>query len=113
MTQRVNVKMNVPQINVTMPGASTWGSLSGKPEATAENDFIVADASLSWVKRTIAQVRTIIGLGTAAFQNIAYFAASHTHVETDITSDPFQTPVFANPFNLDATDHKDFISRSA
>jgi hypothetical protein len=35
-------------------------------------------------------------------------ASSHTHAATAVTSDPFQTPAFANPLNLDATTHKDF-----
>ena len=109
MADEVEVEIVEDEITVSVEGTSTWDTLTGKPTATAENDFIVADAALAWVKKTLAQVKTILGLGTAAFQNIAYFAlASHTHVETDITSDPFQTPVFANPLNLDATDHKDF-----
>lgn len=35
------------------------------PDAVAENDFIVADASLAWVKKTLAQVLTILGIPAA------------------------------------------------
>jgi len=111
MSCTVKVKMSLPEVHVKMYGAVNWNNLTGKPIATAENDFIVADASLSWVKRTIAQVRTIIGLGTAAFQNIAYFAlASHTQSASTITPLALQTVGFANPLTFDVTTYKDWTS---
>lgn len=107
----VRVTMKQPVVRVTMNGMATWNNLSGKPVPTAENDFIAADASLSWVKRTLAQVRTILGLGTAAFQNIAYFAlASHNQSASTITPLALQTAVFANPLTFDVTTYKDWTS---
>lgn len=35
----------------------------GLPSATAENDVIVANSSLSWVKKTLAQLKTLLGIG--------------------------------------------------
>lgn len=109
MADEVNVEIVEDEITVSVEGTSTWDSLTGKPTATAENDFIAADASLSWVKRTLAQVRTILGLGTAAFQNIAYFAlASHNQSASTITPLALQTAVFANPLTFDVTTYKDW-----
>ena len=47
------VTINVSQYNVPTP--------------TAESDFMVANATPGWVKKTLAQVKTILGLGTAAY----------------------------------------------
>jgi len=41
-------------------GDGTYSMLEG----TAENDFIVAGADLSWSVKTLAQVQTLIGAGT-------------------------------------------------
>ena len=37
------------------------------PETTAENDVIVGDGLGTWIKKTLAQFKTILGLGTAAY----------------------------------------------
>ncbi len=56
------------------------------PAGVAENDFIVAaPTTFAWVRKSLAQVKTILGLG-------------------DVT----QAATFANPLALDATTHKDF-----
>lgn len=111
MSCTVRVTMRQPEVRVTMYGMVNWNNLSGKPTSTAENDFIASDASLSWVKRTLAQVRTILGLGTAAFQNIAYFAlASHNQSASTITPLALQTVGFANPLTFDVTTYKDWTT---
>lgn len=40
----------------------------GTPTPTAENDVIVASSGLVWVKKTLAEMQTILGLGTIATQ---------------------------------------------
>lgn len=37
------------------------------PSTTAENDVIMGDATHAWVKKTIADLKTALGLGTAAY----------------------------------------------
>lgn len=78
--------------------------------AQEENDFIVGSGLGAFVKKTLAEVKSILSLGTAASQSTDHFAlASHTHSQENITSAPFQSVNFANPVSLDATSHKDFI----
>lgn len=82
----------------------------GLPSATAENDVIVANSSLSWVKKTLAQLKTILGLGTAAYTaSTAYATASHTHGERDITPKGFTTETSGSKGTiiLDCTTYKD------
>jgi hypothetical protein len=74
----INVTVNVEE--AALSNLAVLHSL-----ATAANDFLVASGVGVFVKKTLAEVKTILGL-----------------------TDPFQTPVFANPLNLDATSHKDF-----
>jgi hypothetical protein len=48
-----------------------------KVTATAENDFIVSGATpFAWVKKTLAQVKTILGLGSAAYVATSAFDAA-------------------------------------
>lgn len=42
--------------------------------ATSANDFLVSEALGSFVKKTIAEVKTILGLGTAAYEATTVFA---------------------------------------
>jgi hypothetical protein len=42
--------------------------------ATALSDFLVASGSGAWVKKTLAEVKTILGLGTAAYTAAADYA---------------------------------------
>jgi hypothetical protein len=44
--------------------------------ATAENDFLVASGAGAFVKRTLAQVKTILGLGDAAYKNTGTVAGT-------------------------------------
>lgn len=84
-------------------------AIEGLPATGADNSMLVAETG-SWVSRTIAQIRTILGLGSAAYTaSTDYAAAVHGHTASQVTSDAFQTPVFANPLNLDATTYKDFL----
>lgn len=51
--------------------------------ATAANDFLVASGSGVFVKKTLAEVKTILSLGTAAFTALTdYATAGHTHTAT-------------------------------
>lgn len=54
--------------------------------ATATNDFLVASGAGAFVKKTLAEVKTILGLGSAAYtESSAYAAATHGHAQSDIT----------------------------
>ena len=49
--------------------------------ATAANDFLVASGVGVFIKKTLAEVKTILGLGTAAYTaSSAYATAAHTSV---------------------------------
>jgi hypothetical protein len=91
MADDINIEITEETIEVEISDGATWDGVSGKPTPAAENSFMVANAALAWVVKTLAQVKTILALTFA-----------------DIAADPFQTPAFANPLNLDATSHKDF-----
>ena len=67
-------------MNITAIGGSgtktawiiTFSAPTGLPTATAESDFILSGPSpFSWVKKTLAQVKTILGLGAAAYGGYA------------------------------------------
>ena len=92
-------------IEIEMEG----GAIS--PAPTAENDFLVASSALRWVRKTLAQVKTILGLKSAAYtETTAYATASHTHTQSQVTSVAFQETTFANPLILDASTYKDFTA---
>lgn len=70
----INDSHNVPSVapgtsgNVMKSDGTDWTSAAGVPSATAESDFIVSGASpFAWLKKTLAEVKTILGLGTAAY----------------------------------------------
>jgi hypothetical protein len=87
-------------INVTIEGGGTWDGISGKPTASAESSFMVSGpTTFSWLVKTLAQVKTILGLGSAAYTDTTAYAPAPSAA---------QTPAFANPLALDATTHKDF-----
>ena len=80
------------------------------PAPTAENDFLIGSSALAWVRKTLAQVKTILGLKSAAYtESTDYAAVSHTHSQGQVTALPFQTVDFAKPLTLDGTTNKDFI----
>ena len=79
------------------------------PAPTAENDFLIGSSALTWVRKTLAQVKTILGLKSAAYtESTDYAAASHTHTQSQVTAVAFQDVVFANPLFIDASTNKDF-----
>lgn len=54
--------------------------------ATAVNDFLVASGAGAFVKKTLAEVKAILGLGSAAYtESSAYAAISHTQAFSTIT----------------------------
>ncbi|MDA8428204.1 MAG: phage tail protein [Geobacteraceae bacterium] len=62
--------------------------------ATAVNDFLVASAAGQFVKKTLAEVKTILELGTAAFKNIGTAAGTvsagdHGHANNATIGGPF------------------------
>lgn len=78
---------NVSGINT---GDQTLSGLGGIAHslATAANDFLVASGAGVFIKKTLAEVKTILGLGTAAYTaSTDYAAASHNHSASAITSD--------------------------
>ena len=83
-----NITLSSPlSINIELNGIGTV-----VPVSTAESDFIVSGPTpFTWLKKTLEEVKTILAL---TFSNII--------------ADPFRTPIFANPLNLDAASHKDF-----
>lgn len=102
--EEIKIEMIDESINIEVDAAIS------APEPTAENDFLVGSSALAWVRKTLAQVKTILGLKSAAYtESTDYAAAIHTHNQGQVTSLPFQTAVFANPLELDATTYKDFI----
>lgn len=44
--------------------------------ATAANDFLVASGAGSWIKKTLAEVKTILGLGSAAYTASTAYATA-------------------------------------
>jgi hypothetical protein len=77
--------------------------------AIAANDFLVASGIGVFVKKTLAEVKIILGLGSAAYTaSTDYATAAHNQSQTTVIASAFQTPVFANPLALDATTYKDF-----
>jgi len=58
----------------------TGGSGSGMPDSEAENVMLVGGTAGTWLQKTIAQIKTLLGLKTAAYtESTDYAAASHTH----------------------------------
>lgn len=54
--------------------------------ATAINDFLVSSGPGQFVKKTLAEIKTILGLGSAAYTNSTdYAAASHTQAIPSVT----------------------------
>ena len=72
-------------IEIEITGTATWESLAGKPTPEEESSFMVSNSALAWIVKTLAQVKTLLGIGLAP-----------------------QAATFANPLALDATIYKDF-----
>jgi hypothetical protein len=72
--------ISMPAATASVDGHATKEQitkLDGIPTATAESDFMVAGATpFAWLKKTLAEVKTILGLGSAAYTaSTAYDAA--------------------------------------
>lgn len=83
--ETITVEMPAEEtITVEMTSAATWDGISGKPTAAQENSFIVSGASpFAWLVKTLAQVKTLLGLGSAAYtESTAYADSVHNHDET-------------------------------
>jgi hypothetical protein len=62
--QAIAVEIATQSIDVVITGGATWNGVSGKPTAVAESSFMVSGASpFAWLVKTLAQVKTILGLG--------------------------------------------------
>ncbi|HLD89529.1 MAG TPA: hypothetical protein VI911_00660 [Patescibacteria group bacterium] len=132
MADDINVAITEESIAVTISDGVTWDGISGKPTAVAESSFIVSDATpFSWLVKTLAQVKTILGLGSAAYTAVTdyvthalataandFIVASgsgafvkKTLAETKaliLIPEAIQTPAFADPLALDGTLYKSF-----
>lgn len=70
------VYTSVTHAHATGDGAQiSYNNLSNKPTiptiptTTAENDFQVGNSVGAWVKKTLAEVKAVLGLGDAAYKN--------------------------------------------
>lgn len=78
--------------------AAPWAGITGKPDfdatyvkhslATAVNDFLVASGVGAWVKKTVDEVKTILGLGSAAYTNSTDYATAAQGVKADAAETP-------------------------
>lgn len=85
----INVTLSVASGITASVSVGTTGT--SVPSATAENDFLVANSAFAWVKKTLAQVKTILAL-----------------TSKDVTSDAVQAVNFADPLAIDGTTYKNF-----
>jgi hypothetical protein len=100
----INVEISTQTIECEITGITNF------PTATEDNSVIVSSGT-TWIARTIAQLKTILGLGSAAYtDSTAYATAVHGHTASQVTAVAFSVVTFANPLNLDATTNKDFQS---
>jgi hypothetical protein len=86
MSEDINIKVVEETINIKIEG---WeynpGTSSDLPITTDANDVIVGSATIgTWVKKTLSQFKTILGLGSAAYtDSTAYMPAGTVIVTTD------------------------------
>ncbi|HYE80886.1 MAG TPA: phage tail protein [Clostridia bacterium] len=67
-----------------------------KSLATALNDFLVASGQGQWIKKTLAEVKAILELGSAAYTNSdAYAASGHNHDSAYAAAGHNHTGVYA------------------
>ncbi len=86
-----DIRVNIAQrrVRVEMRNGTSWNGVSGKPVEFPPEDHTHVVDEITDFPDTMPP-------------------SAHTHPATQVTADAFQTPVFANPLNLDATSHKDF-----
>jgi len=111
----INIEISTQTIECEITGITNF------PTATEDNSVIVSSGT-TWIARTIAQLKTILGLGSAAYtastdyataahlHTGVYAPVAHTHTASQVTAVAFSVVTFANPLNLDATTNKDFKS---
>jgi hypothetical protein len=98
MADAINVEIVEDEINVELTCPSTPEAIFGVP--SAENDFIVGSDTLTWVVKTLAQIKTILGLSSYSMKyldTINLAAMATTTVTTTVTTEPY------NVFLLDSS----------
>lgn len=76
MDHDISISVKSQSIGVNISGGSNL------PAPGAENDFIVANTGLNWIKKTLVEIRIILGLGSAAYTDSTDYAVSdHAHDE--------------------------------
>jgi len=86
MDHGISISVKSQSIGINTGGLQSIGvKVSGGsnlPAPVAENDFIVANTGLNWIKKTLGEIRTILGLGSAAYTESTDYADSvHAHDE--------------------------------
>ena len=102
----INIEISTQTIKCEITGITGTTSLP----TPSENNSVIVSFGESWIAKTIAQFKDILGLGTAAYTaSTDYATAAHLHtgVYAPVDSD-FQSVAFANPLVCDATTYKDF-----
>jgi hypothetical protein len=97
----IKVKIYQDIITVKM-GSNIEDSIPIELTPSEENSFIVSGptAPFAWLVKTLAQIKVILGLGSAAYTaSTDYAAASHDHVVADITDFPSTMPPSAHTHN--------------
>lgn len=69
--------------HITSAERISWNGKIDKSLATAANDFLVASGAGAWVKKTLAEVKTILGLGTAAYTASTAYATAAQGTKAD------------------------------
>jgi len=73
----LEVTLKTQTINVEIENTST-----GLPTATAENDVIMANSSFSWIKKTLAQLKALLGILGFTVETGGYLGAILIDVTT-------------------------------
>ena len=86
MSDNIDVTIVEEAINVEMKDGATWNGISDKPTAAQESSFIVSGASpFAWLVKTLEQIKTILGLGSAAYTDSTDYAVlDHNHAILDL-----------------------------
>jgi len=90
MADNISVPITEESITVTISDGATWDGISGKPSSAIENSMMVSDAASGWSSKTLAEVKTILGLNLAV-----------------------QTTPFAIPLDIDVSTYKDWKCTNA
>jgi hypothetical protein len=78
MSEDINIEITEQVIDLVIEGGATWGNIEGKPEATAENDFMMANSDLEWENKSLAEVQALITAQAGADEKVKYDAADPT-----------------------------------